>query len=219
MTTAATYSMERTFVLPGQTATRAEDSELLERCRAGDIGAFREIYLQNKTSVFRIVARMISVPADQEEVTQEVFLQVFRSLSSFRGTARLATWIHRVTMNVILQHIRRKKSRIRLHFDGDDSLERTPALLASSSAANPEEHIVSLERRRAVERALGALSTKKRAALILHDFEGMQAKEISEIVGAPVLTVRTRVFYARREFYRRLSAEPAFADVQLDEEA
>ncbi len=161
---------------------------------------------------------MLANTADQEEVTQEVFLQVFRSLSSFKGTAKLSTWIHRITMNVVLQHIRRKKSRVRLHLEGD-VFERVATSLNGSMSTTPEERAIQGERRLVVERTLLMLSEKKRVALVLHDFEGLPAKEISQIVGAPVLTVRTRIFYARREFYQRLASEPAFADIHLDEEA
>lgn len=219
MTTAATYCMEKTFALSGRTSSAVEDLELLDRCRAGDADAFREIYGQHKVTVYRVVSRMISIPADQEEVMQDVFLQVFRSLRSFRGSARLSTWIHRIAVNVILQHIRRKKSRIQLHFDTHENLEKSPVAAPFSLESSPENHLESMERRQAVERSLSGLSAKKRVALVLHDFEGLQAKEISEIVGAPILTVRTRVFYARREFYSRLADEPAFADVVLEAEA
>ncbi|MCP4679974.1 MAG: sigma-70 family RNA polymerase sigma factor [Deltaproteobacteria bacterium] len=217
MSAVAVYLMDKPFPLTRGVSPAEDDAELIARCREGDATAFREIYRRHRSSIFRIVARMLSNSADQEEVTQEVLLQVFRSLSSFKGTAKLSTWIHRVTMNVVLQHIRYKKSRIRLHFE-ENVIDRS-ANLAGSVSTTPEDSAIQKERRSAVERAIGTLSEKKRAALVLHDFEGLPAKEISQIVGAPVLTVRTRIFYARREFYKRLSGEPAFADIPLDEEA
>ncbi len=218
MSAVATYLMDKSFPLTRGVSPVVEDTELIARCREGDATAFHEIYRRHRSSIFRIVARMLSNSADQEEVTQEVLLQVFRSLSSFKGTAKLSTWIHRVTMNVVLQHIRYKKSRIRLHFE-ENIMDRSSANLAGSTSTTPEDSAIQKERRSAVERAISTLSEKKRAAIILHDFEGLPAKEISQIVGAPVLTVRTRIFYARREFYKRLASEPAFADIPMDEEA
>ncbi len=189
-------------------------SRLIERCRERDPRAFEELYLEHRTSVYRVVARMITGEADREEIVQDVFVQVFRSIDSFKGTSKLSTWVHRIALNVVLQHIRRKKSRVKLQFrevlpesrpDGDDRHR------------GPEGALMADDRKNAVRRALDALSPKKRAALVLHDFEGMAAKEIGRIVGAPTLTVRTRLFYARKEFYSRLEQEPAFSDVDLSE--
>jgi RNA polymerase sigma-70 factor (ECF subfamily) len=218
MTAVALYWMDKTIFLAGGTSSRADDAELLARCLEGQAAALKEIYLRYRLSVFRIVARMVANSADQEEVTQEVFVQIFRSLNSFKGTAKLSTWIHRVAMNVILQHIRRKRSRIQLFLETDIS-DRASGELRGAEAANPEDVIVQKERQRAVKRALSNLSPKKRAAIVLHDFEGLQAKDISYIVGAPVLTVRTRIFYARKDFYRALANEPAFSGFHLEEEA
>ena len=96
---------------------------------------------------------MVSNPADQEEVVQEVFLQIFRSLGSFKGTSKLSTWIHRVTMNVVLQHIRRKKSRVQLLLETDVS-ERSGIESKRANTATPEEAVVRRERQAAVKRVL-----------------------------------------------------------------
>lgn len=218
MTTVAAYWMDKSISLGGGTPAQDEDIELLSRCMTGESAALHEIYTRFRSSVFRIVARMVTNTADQEEVTQEVFLQIFRSLNSFKGTAKLSTWIHRVTMNVILQHIRRKKSRIQLLLETDLS-DRGNIETKQADMASPEDALVQKERQAAVTRALSNLAPKKRAAIVLHDFEGLAAKEISKIVGAPVLTVRTRIFYARKEFYRCLADEPAFSGFRLGEEA
>ncbi|MCP4606786.1 MAG: RNA polymerase sigma factor [Proteobacteria bacterium] len=218
MTAVATQFMNKTIPLTRGASSFSEDTELLNRCRAGDAVAFREIYVRHRASVFRIVARTLINTADQEEVTQDVFLQVFLSLSRFKGEAKLSTWIHRVAINVVLQHLRRKRSRIKMQLDVNIS-DRPQERPGSYVAATPEDRAIQRERRLAVERTLRSLSDKKRIAFVLHDFEGLPAKEISKIVEAPVLTVRTRIFYARKEFYKRLSEEPAFTNIPLDEEA
>ncbi|MFO8070683.1 MAG: sigma-70 family RNA polymerase sigma factor [Polyangia bacterium] len=192
------------------------DRDLLARCRRGEKAAFREVYQLHRASVFGVVARMLSNDADREEVVQDVFLQIFKSLPAFKGDSKLSTWIHRVAVNVTLQHIRRKGRRIRLQLreqapEIDPDIERGPV-------SNPEGDAMLGERRDAVRRALDALAPKKRIALVLADFEGRSSSEIAEIVGAPALTVRTRLFYARREFYRRLSREPSFEEIELERE-
>lgn len=191
----------------------ARETRLVDRCRERDPWAFEELYLEYRSSVYRVVARMITVEADREEIVQEVFLQIFRSIDTFKGTAKLSTWVHRIALNVVLQHIRRKKSRVKLKL-----LETNPEPQPSAETDTrdgPEEALITGDRKTAVQRAMDALSPKKRAVLVLHDFEGMAAKEISKIVGAPTLTVRTRLFYARKEFYGRLEQEPAFSDIDL----
>ena len=211
MTAVATYLMNERIPL-ARKKSLSEDTALLARCRAQDASAFRELYRQNRTRVFCVISRMVTNNADREEITQEVFLQIFRSLKNFKGTAKLSTWIHRITINVTLQYIRRKRSRIRLHMDSDVGERTQPDKVALDS---PEDRAIQGEQRKAVERALAALSPKKRAVLVLADFEGMKAAQIAKIVGAPVLTVRTRLFYARRDFYQHLENEPACADLDI----
>lgn len=196
---------------PAERATREDaDRALLERCRAGERRALDELYRRHRAAVYGVVARMISNDADREEVLQDVFLQVFRSLESFRASSKLSTWIHRVAVNVTLQHIRRKGRRVRLNLR-EELPEQTAMSEAVAEPASPELDLVRRERGEAVRRALDALAPKKRAVLVLADFEGRSSTEIAEIVGAPALTVRTRLFYARKAFYARLTAEPAFA--------
>jgi len=190
------------------------DVDLVERCLAGEPAAYRELYRTHRGPVYGVVARMITNDADREELVQDIFLQVFRSLKNFRQAAKLSTWVHRVAVNVTLQHIRRKTRRIKLHFK-PEMPDRAAVSQSSTEPLTPETEVIRRERQEAVEQALQALPEKKRVALVLADFQGMSSKQIAEIVGAPALTVRTRLFYARKAFYARLSRSPAFADVDL----
>jgi RNA polymerase sigma-70 factor (ECF subfamily) len=211
MSIAAAMYMEETLREPAGFA-KGSDCELAARCGAGDRSAMREIYSSHKASVYGVVARMISNDADREELVQDVFLQVFKSLCNFRGTSKLSTWIHKVAVNVTLQHIRKKGRRVRIRLD--DKLEEHPAAGTDHSRqTTPEDDALLKERQEAVRRALDCLAPKKRIVLVLADFEGMSSKEIAKIVGAPALTVRTRLFYARKTFYARLSAEPTFDNI------
>lgn len=211
---AACIEMEGAFPFANGDLPRGADAAIVSRCHAGEASAFQELYYQHRSTVYRIVSRMICNDADRDEVTQDVFLQVFRSLGNYRGNAKLSTWIHRIAINVVLQHIRRKRSRVQLRLESDLSANSALATLTSTER-DPESEAVQKERLSAIGRALGKLAPKKRAALVLHDFEGLPAKEVAAVVGAPVLTVRTRLFYARREFYAELSREPVFADLPL----
>jgi RNA polymerase sigma-70 factor (ECF subfamily) len=184
-----------------------EDLDIVARCQAGDETAFRELYLRHRTTLHRVVYRLLGPTADLEDVLQEVFLQVHKSIGSFRGQSRLGTWLHRVAVNVALQHLRRKKTTVVTKPD-ERVEEHTPE---ESRGASPYDEAETRDRVRAVYRALDHLSPKKRAVLVMHDMQGMSAQAIAEIVRAPVFTVRTRLFYARKEFYKRVVDDPAFS--------
>ena len=180
------------------------DEQLVQRARSGDRRAFQALFMAHRGRVARLLARL--VPASEvEDVTQEVFLHVHRSLASFRGDARFSTWLYRLALNVARMHVRRAKSRPKLALTGLGA----PPLLEPASPDDPREATERTERVNALSRILQRLSEKKREALVLHDFEGLSAEEISRIVAAPIMTVRTRVFYARREVYAALQDEPS----------
>lgn len=180
---------------------------LVRQAAAGDPAAFRALFARHRSDVARLVYRMLNAPADLEDVVQEVFVQVFRSLKDFRGQSKFSTWLHRVTVNVVLMHRRSARSRPVL-------IEELPGeLVADDGQTLPDEAVDRLERMRAFQRLLARLADKKRVVFVLHELEGMSPAEIADVVGAPVLTVRTRLFYARRELEAMLAEEPALASL------
>ena len=143
--------------------------------------------------------------ADVDDLVQEVFLQVHRSLREFRGDARFSTWLHRVTVNVVLMSRRAASSRpVLVEAPADDVVSHDDGLW-------PDEDAARRERLRALQRCLDQLSDKKRIVFILSELEGMPAAEIAAIVEAPILTVRTRLFYARQELAALMKGEPSLA--------
>jgi RNA polymerase sigma-70 factor (ECF subfamily) len=193
----------------------ADDSlELVARCQAGDRGAFRELFQKHRSNVARLVQRMLGPSPDLEDVVQEVFFQVHRSIKDFRGQSRFSTWLYRVSVNVVLMQRRAAKSR--------PVLVGVPeGLTPASRGPLPDEDTARRARVEAFARILERLSEKKRTVFVLHELEGMAAADIAEVVGAPVLTVRTRLFYARKELAELLRSEPALAQLvdRPDEDA
>ena len=184
-----------------------EPESLIERAATGDRAAFRDVYLRHRSDVARLVFRMVGQRADTEDVIQEVFFQVFRSLKDFRGQSKFTTWLHRVTVNVVLMHRRAAKSR---PVYADEPIEDGQI---NGETILPDEDVARRERMRAFARLLDRLGEKKRTVFILHELEGMAPSEIAKVVAAPVLTVRTRLFYARREIEAMLGEEPTLAGV------
>lgn len=181
---------------------------LISRCQAGESEAFRALFIQHREAVARIVYRMLGPKAkhELEDLIQEVFVQVFRSLRDFKGQSKFTTWLYRVTVNVVLMHRRAAKSRPQ--FEELPLLER-----ADERGAAADEEVARQARMAAFYRLLNRLSEKKRTVFVLHELEGLTPSEIAATVGAPALTVRTRLFYARRELAAMMKDEPYLAHV------
>jgi RNA polymerase sigma-70 factor, ECF subfamily len=176
-------------------ADPAAPPDLIARCQRGDKEALGDLYRLHRAEVTRNLHRMLGPGrVDLEDVLQEVFIEVFRSIPRFRGDAKISTWLYRVCVNVALQRLRKRKRRAEVSADevGERATDETP-----------ERELDNRRRLDAVYRILDELSPKKRVVFILHEIEGREPKEIAGIVGAPVLTVRTRLHYARKEFYAR----------------
>jgi RNA polymerase sigma-70 factor (ECF subfamily) len=188
----------------------AEDEaqpDYVARARAGDARAFQQLYLHHRRDVARLVGRLLGPRGDREDVIQEVFIQVFRSLSTFRSESRFSTWLHRVTVNVALMHLRAARSRPQLNS------QETVYDPAAPEEESPVDNAARNERLRALYRILDTLSEKKRTVFILHDLNGVPANEVAKICDTPVLTVRTRLFYARKEVYAAMAQDPTLEPI------
>jgi RNA polymerase sigma-70 factor, ECF subfamily len=186
-----------------------EDEQLVERCRGGDTRAFGELFRRHRSRVARLVQRLGTRPSEREDLLQEIFTQVHRSLRDFRGQSRFGTWLYRVAVNVVLMQRRAARSR--------PALVESPVWASpASDQLQPDEELARRLRVQAFQRLLERLSDKKRAVFVLHELEGLAPAEIGKIVGAPVLTVRTRLFYARRELAALLCEEPVLASLAAE---
>jgi RNA polymerase sigma-70 factor, ECF subfamily len=197
--------------LPGGSATRTVSNVLeletakVQKAKAGDRAAFHALYLENRDNVARLVFRMGIGKGDLDDLVQDVFIQVFRSLKDFRGQSKFSTWVHKVAVNVVLMH--RRAQRVRPNLDTEIPEGQ------KARDAGPDDETERHRRMQAFARILSQLSDKKRDVFVLHDLEGMSPAEISEAVQAPVLTVRTRLFYARRELDALMQKEPLLLEV------
>src|SRR6185503_18219557 len=181
-----------------------DEADLIKRCRAAERAAHDELYHRFRRQVAANLYRVLGDRTDLDDLVQEVFVIAFRGLERFRGDARLSTWLYRICVNVALGRIRTRKRRPAAYGVTDlDQASTDPSLVE-----RPETPDKSLERRRdqeSVYRALESLAPKKRIVLYLHEIEGLDLKEIAYLVDSNPVTVRTRLFYARREFYRLIA--------------
>ncbi len=176
------------------------ERELVARCQAGERAAQDELYRGHRRLVAGNLYRVLGSPSELEDLVQEVFVIAFRGIARFRGESRLTTWLYRIAVNVALQRLRtRGRRREMLPLDEQDG---------GSTDDTPEAELLRRHQIAAVYRLLDKLSPKKRVVLVLHEIEGLDVAEIAGIVGSPQVTVRTRLHYARKEFYRMAAADP-----------
>jgi RNA polymerase sigma-70 factor (ECF subfamily) len=191
--------------------SQVDEADLVSRCRAGERVAHDEFYLRFRRQVAANLYRVIGASgpsADLDDLVQEVFIIAFRGLDSFRGDARLSTWLYRICINVALGKIRSRSRRpppVAVADVGD--LADARAVATGDRAETPERALERAQDRQRVYRALDQLPPKKRIVLFLHEIEGLDLKEIAYLVDSNAVTVRTRLFYARREFYKLLAQE------------
>ena len=195
----------------------ADEAELIRRCRAGERAAQDEFYSRFKRTVAATLFRVLGDRNDLDDLVQEVFVIAFRGLDRFRGDARLSTWLYRICVNVALGRIRTRTRKPPPVVVGDlDATSQAQNLL--DRPETPERALERSRDRARVYRALEALAPKKRIVLFLHEIEGLDLKDIAYLVDSNPVTVRTRLFYARREFYRVLAGDGDIAPSSDDDE-
>ena len=157
---------------------------------AGHVPGWEEIVTEHSARVYRLAYRLTGNQHDAEDLTQETFLRVFRSLSTY-SPGTFEGWLHRITTNLFLDQVRRKR-RVRIDPWGDET-ERLPA----SSASTPERGFEHANLDSDVQRALDALPPEFRAAVVLCDMEGLSYEEIGVTLGIKLGTVRSRIHRGR----------------------
>jgi RNA polymerase sigma-70 factor (ECF subfamily) len=172
----------------------ALDLEVVERHRCGDTQAFDEIYQRFVEMVYNLAYRLSGSADEAADLTQEVFLRVFRHLGSFRGGSTLKTWIFRITIN----HCRDRLSRWRPLTQPLDSESGEGARFADPGRG-PEELAVAADEGRRVAEGLARLPAPFREAVILRDIEGLAYEEIAEVLQVRVGTVRSRIARGREQ--------------------
>jgi RNA polymerase sigma-70 factor (ECF subfamily) len=181
------------------------DLQLARRIANGDMAAFEEYYQRYHRRVYSLCLRMTHNRTEAEDLTQDIFIHVFHKIGSFRGASSMMTWLHRVTVNLVLMHFR--KSGARRERTTDDGEVPEP----QTKAEETQGQSLLLDRL-ALDKAIAKLPPGYRAVLILHDIEGYEHSEIARIRGGCVGTSKSQLHKARkrlRELLRHESQEPA----------
>ena len=177
----------------------AEDKALVDASQKGDMQAFEELVARHRDKIY---ARAFSMMRNEEEamdLSQEAWVKAWQRLKQFQGEASFVTWMTRIVINLCLDQLRKQKrfraeSVEQLDEESGGVERRMPVVVP-----NPTERLERIELRQRIDRALGQLSHEHRTALILHEFEDLEYKEIAKRMGCSIGTVMSRLFYARRK--------------------
>jgi RNA polymerase sigma-70 factor (ECF subfamily) len=191
--------MEATITL----GVRNDDLEIADRHRHGDAAAFTEVYRDYEATVYNLALRMAGDPFDAADLTQEVFLRVYRHLGKFRGGSSLKTWVFRVALNHCRSRLGRRRPPGRSLDDPDEPAARELA----DPGRGPEAQALANDAARRVEAALARLPLPFREAVVLRDLEGLAYEEIAAVLGTRVGTVRSRIARGRERLRRELAPE------------
>jgi len=178
------------------------DSTLVERCLSGDDSAWEELLRQHTRRVYGICYRFTGRDTEAQDLTQDVFVRVFKALGGFRSTeGSFATWLTRLTRNLLIDHYRRTRNE-RVTDSIEEQLPRVEEGFVAVS--RPDTALAGREASELLQGALAKLSPELRETIILRDLQDMEYREISEILGIPEGTVKSRLNRGRAELGRLL---------------
>ncbi|MCP4677514.1 MAG: sigma-70 family RNA polymerase sigma factor [Deltaproteobacteria bacterium] len=185
------------------------EKRLVRKLKARDPRAFETLVKQYQRSVFNLVYRMIGAKEEAEDLAQEVFVNVFKKIDTFRGDSSLSTWILRIASNACKN---RQKYLGRRYYDRparvlkDEQVSTNPTSpRTAGTIARPDELVEGYQTERLLQEAIGSLDDEQRLVLVLRDIQGMTYDEISEITGLALGTVKSRLHRARMSLKEKLA--------------
>lgn len=185
------------------------EERLVERLKRRDEAAFNELVRLYQAKVFRLVFRMLGDRAEAEDLAQEVFVTVFKSIDGFRGDSKLSTWLYRVATNHCknrIKYLSRRAKGSKKEFDevADRDAVESATMSTSAQVPRPDDALQGLQAQSAVQRALAELDDEHRELVVLRDIENMTYEEIQQITGLPEGTVKSRLHRARLALQARV---------------
>jgi RNA polymerase sigma-70 factor, ECF subfamily len=173
---------------PSNTAT--SDYELAQASSRGDMSAFEQIYERHHRRVYSLCLRMVANATEAEDLTQEVYIQLFRKIGSFRGESAFTTWLHRLTVNHVLMHFRKKGVKFEKTTEEGEIGEIQDLIQGGTERPRYVDRL-------ALEKAIAELPPGYRTVFILHDIEGYEHEEIGKILGVSTGTSKSQLHKAR----------------------
>jgi RNA polymerase sigma-70 factor (ECF subfamily) len=174
-------------------AKAVSETQLVRRAQQGDEEAFASLFEAHKRRVYSLCLRMTGNTAEAEDLTQEAFLQLFRKISTFRGESAFSTWLHRLAVNVVLMHLR-KKGLQQISLDEPETSQEEPV---KRDYGDDDRRLLGSVDRIGLEKAIAELPQGYRTVFVLHDVEGYEHNEIAEIMNCSVGNSKSQLHKAR----------------------
>ncbi len=191
----------------GLSGSEVDDAELVRLAQSGDYAAFDALVTRHRGKVYAMIMNMIKNDADAWDLAQDSFIKAWKALPRFENRSKFSTWLFRISHNVVYDWMRKKK--IRSEGELDDELLGANQIDMSASTApkqslRPDQAMEGNELRREIEGALNKLSPEHKETIVLREVQGMDYKEIAEVMGCSLGTVMSRLFYARKKLQQIL---------------
>ena len=188
------------------------EAEAIRLAQKGDAAAFERIFRLHSGRVYALCLRMARNTSQAEELTQEVFLQLFRKIHTFRGESAFSTWLHRVSANVVLMRLRKKAV---MEAPLEDANEEEYSNRSVKEIGAPDLVLSGAIDRINLDRAIGELPPGYRRAFMLHDVEGYEHSEVAEMMGCSVGNSKSQLHKARRQLRNllRVASKGALQEV------
>ncbi len=189
--------------------SKVKDFDLAQSASKGDMVAFEELYKRHHRRVYSICLRMLQNSSEAEDLTQDVFIQLYRKIGSFRGDSAFTTWLHRMTVNQVLMHFRKRTVK----FEKTTEEGETPDQIVSGTA-NPEK--MRIVDKIAIDNAIAQLPAGYKNVFLLHDVEGFEHEEVARILGCSVGTSKSQLHKARLKLQKLLKkkANPRLVGIE-----
>ena len=171
------------------------ETEVVRLAQQGDAAAFESLYKSHSRRVYAVCLRMLKNPSDAEDVTQQVFLQLFRKIGAFRGDSALSTWLHRLTVNAVLMHIRRRKPEDTHTCSSDHATTEGEAPRELESG---DDSMLGAIDRINLFRAIRQLPSGSKQHFVMHDVIGFKHVEIAKFLGCSVGCSKSQLHKARK---------------------
>jgi RNA polymerase sigma-70 factor, ECF subfamily len=189
-----------------RTSNFSNTYELTEAIRSGDQVAFRFLVDTYQKRIIRVCRGFVHSPADAEDIAQDVFIEIYKSISGFRNESELSTWIYRITVNKSLNHLKSSARRKIISFFEFYSDEKQNELIEPAAPPEyfPDEDMKRSELADTVKNAIDGLPLKQRTALILSRYEELSYQEIADVMNLPVPSVESLLFRAKQNLRKKL---------------
>jgi RNA polymerase sigma-70 factor, ECF subfamily len=185
--------------------SRSAEADILAQAQAGDHLAFAKLYSLHKRRIYSLCLRMVGNMAEAEDLTQEAFLQLHRKIATFRGDSAFSTWLHRLTINVVLMHLRKKDLSV---ISMDEAMEPAPEGSPGRSFGSCDLTLSGSIDRLVLERAVAELPAGYRLVFVLHDVEGYEHHEIASILNCSIGNSKSQLHKARLKLRDALRTFP-----------